>query len=503
MTKGWEVPPASPAGDVVRAFCTWLGSVETDRLTTADSLDLVAALEATKGAAAALQGRATAAFVEEREAEVADRRRCGEIDERAARQERAAARSEVALARRCSPSQADRHVGLAAALVHELPETMAALTRGEISEWRAALVARGTACLSRADRAEADRRLGPDLGRLGDRSIDRAARRISAELDAASVVERHRRAVASRSVSVRPAPDGMAWLTVLGPLVDVVGAHAALDAAEKRRWVTTGDPAADAARAADDRGRGAWMADTALQLLSGRTETQPQPVEIGLVMTPSTLLPRLGEVDGSPSTTPAEVPGWGSIPGEAAREHLLRLLTGPSASGAGGEETAEPETAAERGARVWLRRLFTSPDGRDLVGMDSRRRLFGGALRTLVTLRDPTCRIPWCDAPTRATDHARPAADGGETSAANGVGLCERHNLDKEHPGWLVEVTSTGLDPGGGPHTIDLSTPTGSTYQAQAPPLRGHGTHPPPARGPARQTGSHLEQHLEELLAAA
>ena len=51
---------------------------------------------------------------------------------------------------------------------------------------------------------------------------------MAAELDAASVVRRMETAVRSRRVTVRPAPDGMAHLTVLGPLKDVVGAHAAL-----------------------------------------------------------------------------------------------------------------------------------------------------------------------------------------------------------------------------------------------------------------------------------
>src|SRR5699024_8960194 len=124
---------------------------------------------------------------------------------------------------------------------------------------------RGTAELSPVARIEADRRLAPDLTTLGDRALAAAAHRVSVDLDQAAVVERRRRAAASRSISVRPAPDGMAYLSILGPLVDVVGAYAALTAAEKARFVATGDPEIDAARAADDRGRGAWMADTALE----------------------------------------------------------------------------------------------------------------------------------------------------------------------------------------------------------------------------------------------
>ncbi|WP_162253981.1 DUF222 domain-containing protein [Janibacter sp. Soil728] len=146
---------------------------------------------------------------------------------------RRGARAELALARRCAPGQADRHVGLAKALVHDLPHTMAALTSGELSEWRATIVARETACLSHDDRVEADRRLAGCLTSVGDRELAAAAHRASADLDAEALVRRRRRAVASRSVSVRPAADGMAWLSVLGPLQDVVGAFAAL---KKAGW---------------------------------------------------------------------------------------------------------------------------------------------------------------------------------------------------------------------------------------------------------------------------
>lgn len=53
--------------------------------------------------------------------------------------------AEVALARHESPVRGARSLGLAKALVHEMPHTLAALTRGEISEWRATLVVRETA----------------------------------------------------------------------------------------------------------------------------------------------------------------------------------------------------------------------------------------------------------------------------------------------------------------------------------------------------------------------
>ena len=61
--------------------------------------------------------------------------------------------AQVALARGESPSRGSRHLGLAKALVHEMPHTMRHLTAGRVSEWRVTIVCRETACLSAEDRA--------------------------------------------------------------------------------------------------------------------------------------------------------------------------------------------------------------------------------------------------------------------------------------------------------------------------------------------------------------
>ncbi|MFW5471171.1 HNH endonuclease signature motif containing protein [Knoellia sp. CPCC 206435] len=206
------------------------------------------------------------------------------------------------------------------------------------------------------------------------------------------------------------------------------------------------------------------MADRALELLSGRAKGQPQPVEVSLVMTDRTLLP--AAFGGTaPVDDCATIPGWGPVPGTEARAHLASLLDHEGGDG--------------DGAMVWLRRLFTDPTGRDLVALDSRRRRFHGGLRRFLELRDPTCRIPFCDAPGVESDHAHRATDGGATDAVNGTRLCQRHNLVKELDGWHVHVESTGLD-GTGAHGIRLTTPTGRTHDAAAPPILGHGWTPPP-----------------------
>ncbi|MGG5258474.1 HNH endonuclease [Phycicoccus avicenniae] len=439
---------------VVAGLRDSLAAIDAVTLSDHERVALVAELERLKAAAAACQARATDAL----------RRSRGVV---APQDVARSVGSEVALARRESPSCGDRFVGLSRALVHEMPCLMAALTEGLTSERAAVEVVRETATLSREDRAEVDRRIAEVLPRLSARAAGRAAARVAAELDAASVVRRMEAAVKSRRVSVRPAPDGMAYLTVLGPLRDVVGAHAAI---LRRARSVVGGQCED--EAPYDRGVGAVSADTALRLLAGLLPGQVQPVEVQLVMTDRSLL---GTGDPErPVDEPARIPGHGSVPAPVARSWIR---------GAGP-------------ASVWLRRLYTSPDGRDLVALESRRRPFIGGLRRVLVLRDDVCTTLYCDAAVVHVDHAHPVRDGGSTSAWNGNGKCVRCNLVKEAPGWRVVVERAS------PHEILTVTPTGHAYRSQAPPVLGWGseTHPPPDPPPTGDSA--LERHLERMLAA-
>src|SRR5437867_8937286 len=82
--------------------------------------------------------------------------------------------AQIALARRESPNRGDRLLGLAKALMTEMPHTLAALDAGLLNEWRATLLVRETACLSAADRCAVDEELAADTGSFtgaGDRAI--------------------------------------------------------------------------------------------------------------------------------------------------------------------------------------------------------------------------------------------------------------------------------------------------------------------------------------------
>jgi hypothetical protein len=94
--------------------------------------------------------------------------------------------SEIALARRDSPARGSRHLGFAKALVHEMPHTLAALEAGVLTEWRATLIVRESACLDVEDRRALDAELCADpagLDGMGDARVAAAAKTIAYRLD--------------------------------------------------------------------------------------------------------------------------------------------------------------------------------------------------------------------------------------------------------------------------------------------------------------------------------
>ncbi len=162
--------PSPLATSAVQGWLERLAGLDHD-VSDAERIDQLRALEELKAAAAAAQARVAADL----DASVrADRAARG----LPASEHGRGIASQVALARRESPSRGSRHLGLAKALVDEMPHTLAALTAGLISEWRATLLVRETACLSREDRGRVDAELLADPGRIdgmGDRSLVSAA----------------------------------------------------------------------------------------------------------------------------------------------------------------------------------------------------------------------------------------------------------------------------------------------------------------------------------------
>jgi hypothetical protein len=386
-------------------------------------IEQIAWLERVKSAAAAGQARAAAALDEKRRADEAA------AGVPTAKQGRGVA-GEVALARQDSPARGGRHLGLAKALVHEMPHTLAALECGALSEWRATLIAGESACLAVEDRRVLDAELCAEVSKLegmGDARITAAAKEIAARLDAQAVVDRAAKAEADRTVTIRPAPDCMTYVTVLLPVAQGVGVYAAL----KRAADTT----------FDDRSRGQVMADTLVERVTGHPAEEPEHVALNLVMSDQALWGQ--------DNAPAVLDGYGPIPASVA-QRLVR------------------DAVVDERSLATLRRLYRDPKSGSLVAMESRSRLFPKGLAGFIGARDRTCRTPYCDAPIRHRDHATPRNRGGPTSATNGLGECERCNYTKEAPGWRVAAGDEN-----GVHTAEFVTPTGARYRSTAPPLPG------------------------------
>ena len=238
-------------------------------------IDELRLLEELKSAVAAAQARAAAAFD-------ASTRRAQARAGMAAEQLGRGVGAQIGLARRESAHRGNRLLGLARILTTEMPCTLRALSTGVISEWRAMLLVRETACLSRQDRRRVDEVVAGDLAGLeglGDRGLVARVRAVAYGLDPQSVVDRAAKAVEGRYVSCRPAPDTMAYLTGLLPVAQGVGVFAVLSRE------------ADRLRAAGDgRGRGQIMADTLVERVTGRARAEDVRVEVQLIMTDRALL---------------------------------------------------------------------------------------------------------------------------------------------------------------------------------------------------------------------
>ncbi|MGH3445214.1 MAG: HNH endonuclease [Nocardioidaceae bacterium] len=479
VLAGW----VATLGDPQAACCDRRpthGREPGERAVDAERIDRLRVLEELKAAASAAQARIAVDFD-------ASQRALQEAARVPASERGRGIASQIGLARRESPVAAAQDLGMAKMLVAEMPHTLARLADGDLSEWRAKILVRETAFLSRADRGIVDEQLCADPARLdglGNRAIEQQAKKLAYQLDPEAAIARVAKAEKDRRVTCRPAPETMAHLTALLPVAQAVAAFAALRVA------------ADAGKAAGDaRSRQQLMADTMVERVTGQSTAEGVPVEVDIILTDTTLLgdhdtdtdtddediayPAHRDHDSGSDDTeePAVLSGFGPIPAEVARSLIKRAITDPSITAS-------------------LRRLYRSPRSGELVAMDSRARTFPAGLATFIRLRDQHCRTPYCDAPIRQTDHVVPHHADGPTNEVNGQGLCQACNLAKQGIRWRSRPM-----PDPGPHTVRITTPTGHTYHSRAPAPPGTSRHhsSPPTGEPV----SPLEAHFASLILAS
>ena len=279
---------------------------------------------------------------------------------------------------------------------------------------------------------------------MGYRQAVACARQHAYEADRAGYVARGRTERKHRRVGIRPAPDTMAVLTGYLPVEQAAACYAGL-----RRH------AARLRADGDERSQDQIMADTMVELLTGQARAEDLDIEVQITMPFDSLLdPHRPDGPDGPDPDTADPTGRA---GRGRTAHLVGHGPLPL-------DLAREIIGTSQG-RKWWRRLFTAPSGQ-LIGGDPTRRRFDGWLARLISLRDQTCRDPFCDAPIRHYDHIHRYSDGGPTTYSNGRGTCARGNQVREMPGWQVHRVNSGTD---GPHTVQVTTPTGHTYQSRAP----------------------------------
>ena len=494
-----------------------------DRLADSDvggadaaNIDEIAQLERLKSACSARQARVTHRFATSQlQAAATTKRDPDEV--------RRSIASQVALARKDSPVRGNRHVGFARAMVEEMPHTFQALQDGEISEWRATLVVRETACLTVEHRGVVDAELAGRLGELGDKQTAGAAARIGQRLDPQAWVKRYRKAVSERRVSIRPAPDLMTYVTAFLPMAQGVAVHAALTRH------------ANCAKASgDERGRGQIMADEFVARVTqtatsatgpdgtrGESADTADPDSAGRAM-PIGRPPRMtsrverpslldsstvpADPDHAETCTTTDTSGTdtGSEDASDAKATTpapegfppgtnidIQLIMTDRSLFDGDNEPAHltgygpiPAPLARRLLRdagptikAWVKRLYTDPETKHLITGDSRSRFFTHSLRQFLIARDQICRTPYCDAPIRHIDHIDSRNNGGATDLTNGQGKCERCNYVKESKAGTAPPTRTTTP---SPSPPRPGTPTAANHRHR------HDRHPGKRRLPPR-----------------
>jgi len=341
--------------------------------------------------------------------------------------------AELACALRIPESTASGLLESSRSLVHDLPDTLAALAAGRIGYRQAIILVNETAGLPEAPARQLEQEALPSAGRLTASQFERKTRKLRERIDPESITARHERSVADRAVRFDPARDGMGWLSAYLPAVDALGIYGqvtdraiALQGPDEPRTLT--QLRADVFR------------DLLLQ--AGCTETAGMAGSLGglrpnLIVTVP-MLTLLGVTE-----EPGSLDGYGPIDPDTARALAAKC---PSAV-----------------------RILTHPETGAVLSVGRDRYTIPASLRTMLQVRDGTCRHPGCSrAASRSDiDHGLDWAFGGRTDHNNLAHLCPASHALKHEAGWKVSQATDGTG------TLTWTTPTGHTYVTESDTIIG------------------------------
>ncbi|PRY68632.1 HNH endonuclease [Glaciihabitans tibetensis] len=330
--------------------------------------------------------------------------------------------TELAAALRKSENQIAMQVAEAAMLVGFLPNTLAALDRGQITYRHAAVIASLAAELPEEARAAFEQAVLPIAVEATVPRLTQRARVIRERMHPESIEDRNKKARQRQYLAVDPAADGMAVISAQLPAADAIGIYnrctetairlqgpdeqrplGQLKAAVFRDLLLNGEiPASSPARRAAD----------GAEVLAGGAAT-------GIRATVTVMVPALTLLGRSDE--PATVEGYGPIDRDTAMELAA-------------------------GAPSWMR-VLTHPETGVVLSVGQDRYKVPAAMRSWLQLRDEICRAPGCARPAKFCDldHIIEWQYGGHTSTDNLQHLCPTHHNVKSYTGWKVRALGNGM----------------------------------------------------------
>ena len=303
-------------------------------------------------------------------------------------------------------------------LLHQLPGTYDALSQGSLSYRHAQVIIDQALSLPAESRIPFEEAVLPDAETLTVSKLERRARRLRELTHPESIQSRGTTAALDRSVELKPAHDGMSWLTAYVPCERAQAVYNRLS--DIARGLQTAD---------ESRTLTQLIADVALDLLENGEPTlagaTPGIRPTVLVTVPALTL--LGLSDES-----ATLEGYGPIDADTARRVAAHA---PS-----------------------FFRLLTHPETGAVLSVGRDRYEVPADLRRWLRVRDETCRAPGCNRLARRSDcdHCTDWNVEGLTAHDNLAHLCRRHHALKHRTGWSY------AHHGGG--TLEFTSPTKKIY---------------------------------------
>jgi hypothetical protein len=325
-------------------------------------------------------------------------------------------REDVATALRLSPTSAQSRIDVARVLVGHLPNTISALSIGEISVAHATVIARETATAIRNGLSEESifRVEQTALAHAEFHTPGQVASKVKttiAKLAPEEFEEVADRARDARRVSCYPEADGMATVIAILPAEDAQTVMKSIEAFILKK--NSEDAPEWSILSADMKRADAltYIASQALSSLADEVQPHRRPITISVAIDLQTLM-GLAE-------NPGQLAGYGAIPASVAR----RL----AADGNWQRFISDPRTG---NLLDFGREKYTPPQ----------------ELIDYLLARDRICRFPGCRRTGQSSDidHAQSWETGGETNPANLGLLCRRHHRMKTHGGWSLESNPDG-----------------------------------------------------------